>query len=308
MHPVISKYLSKLFIQQWVIGVGKCHPGDILENKTFDPAIKWMEVPSADRFIADPFLLQVEDNKYRILYEDYTFTKGYGHIAELEVTERPSVSQAKKILDTGTHLSYPFIFREADRVFVFPEAAQSGKLTCYEYHSESSKLEPLKVILEQPVLDSTIIKKDGRYWLFCTMLGPGEDRQLHLFFADQLLGNYQPHPGNPVKDDLSGSRPAGALIAYKGEWYRPAQDSRYTYGGGMVINKITKLDEQQFEEEFYMRIIPGKTSGIRGMHTLNFTGDLLVADGTRWRFAPVVKARQLMMKFSDKNKKKEQGQ
>jgi hypothetical protein len=57
-----------------------------------------------------------------------------------------------------------------------------------------------------------------------------------------------------------------------------------------------------------MRIIPGKTSGIRGMHTLNFTGDLLVADGTRWRFAPVVKARQLMMKFSDKNKKKEQGQ
>lgn len=151
-------------------------------------------------------------------------------------------------------------------------------------------------------MDSTIIKKDDRYWLFCTLLGPGEDRQLHLYSSDQLLGDYQPHPGNPVKDDITGSRPAGALITYNGEWFRPAQDSRYTYGGGMVINKIVRLDEQEFVEEFYMRISPGTRSGrkagIRGMHTLNFSDELLVTDGTRWRFAPVVKLRQLMMKFS----------
>lgn len=312
MHPALSKYLSKLFIQQWVIGVGKCSPGDILESRVFDPEISWLDVGTADRFIADPFLVKAADGQYRILFEDYTFSTGYGHIAELEVTDRLSLKKSKKILDTGSHLSYPFIFRENGRIYIFPEAAQSGKLTCYEYHAETSSMEMVKVILEQPLLDSTIIKKDGRYWLFCTRLGQGEDRQLHLYSSDQLLGDYKPHPMNPVKEDINGSRPAGALIAYKGEWFRPAQDSRYTYGGGMVINKIVRLDEQEFAEEFYMRISPGiysgRKAGIRGMHTINFSDELLVTDGTRWRFAPIVKLRQLMMKFSHNNKQvKEKG-
>ncbi len=304
MHPAISKYLSKLFIQQWVIGIGQCRPGDMLESKTFDPEIKWIRVESADRFIADPFLLKAGEGDYRILFEDYTFTKAYGHIAELKISPDLSLEKSKKILDTGSHLSYPFIFRENGKIYVLPEAAQSGRLTCYEYHPESSRLEPVKVLLEQPALDSTIIKMSDRYWLFCTLLGPGEDRQLHIFSAGQLLGDYLPHPQNPVRDDLSGSRPAGALIAHNGTWYRPAQDSRYIYGGGMVINKITRLDEQSFTEEFYMRIQPGnksgKKSGIRGMHTLNFADDFLVTDGTRWRFAPIVKWKQLMMKFTTK--------
>ena len=310
MHPLLTKYLSKLFIQQWVIGIGRCLPGDVLAQKKFDPVIKWMKVDSADRFIADPFLLKEDEGNYRILFEDYTFSTGYGHIAELDVNNDLSLDKARKILDTGSHLSYPFIFHEKGHTYVFPESAQSGKLTCYEYHPSSGRLEPVKVLLDQPVLDSTIIKKDGRYWLFCTLLGPGEDRQLNIFFSDQLLGQYQSHPMNPVKDNLTGSRPAGNLVEFEGNWFRPAQDSRYTYGGGLVINKITRLDEQAFAEELYMRVSPGVNSGsregIRGMHTLNFTGDMVVTDGTRWRFAPVIKCRQLWMKISKKNKKKEQ--
>jgi len=306
MHPALSKYLSKFFIQQWVIGIGKCRPEDILENKVFDTEINWMEIRSADQFIADPFLVQAADGQYRVLFEEYSFSSGYGKIAELEVADQLTLKKSKNILDTGSHLSYPFVFNENGRIYIFPEAAQSGRLTCYEYHPETSSLEMVKVLLEKPLLDSTICKKDGRYWLFCTMLGPGEDRQLHLYSSEQLLGDYKPHPLNPVKDDLNGSRPAGALIEYQGDWFRPAQDSRFTYGGGMVINKIKRLNEREFDEEFYMRISPGnksgRRSGIRGMHTLNFAGDYLVADGTRWRFAPVVKFRQLVMKFRKNNK------
>lgn len=57
---------------------------DILKSKVFDPEISWMEVDSADRFIADPFLLKTADGHYRILFEDYSFSTGYGHIAELK--------------------------------------------------------------------------------------------------------------------------------------------------------------------------------------------------------------------------------
>ncbi len=306
MHPLLSKYLSKLFIQQWVIGVGECRLEEILGQKKFDPVIKWMDIPSADRFVADPFLVQTENGGYRVLFEDYTFSSGYGHIAQIDVEQHLSINNCKKILDTNSHLSYPFVFRENGRTYVFPEAAQSGKLDCYEYHEERGDLEWVKVLVNQPLLDSTILKRDGRYWLFCTRLGPGEDRQLNLFSSDRLLGDYTPHPLNPVKDDLSGSRPAGAIIEYKGELYRPAQDSRFTYGGSMVINKITRLDEQGFEEELFMRLSPGeksgKKAGIRGMHTLNIAGQMLVTDGTRWRFSPVIKVRQLMMKFTNNKK------
>src|SRR5207253_8229013 len=49
------------------------------------------------------------------------------------------------------------------------------------------------------------------------------DDELHLFHAERLTGDWQPHPRNPVKSDARSARPAGSLFVRDGALYRPAQ-------------------------------------------------------------------------------------
>ena len=90
-----------------------------------------------------------------------------------------------------------------------------------------------------PGCDATPVEHDGRWWLFC---GNQDDRgteRLYLFMADALTGPWRPHPGNPVKADAGSARPGGLPFVHEGVLYRPAQDCSRTYGGALVLNRVT---------------------------------------------------------------------
>jgi hypothetical protein len=304
MTGILSKYFSKLFIQQWIIGVARADIKEIIKNKSFDPDIKWFPIESSNDFSADPFVYKTDEGNYGILLEDYSFNDCYGKIALLEIDKNLNETGRKALLDTKSHLSYPFIFFEDNKIYVFPEAGASGKLSCYEYDPVNKSLVFLQDIIDLPLLDSTIIKRNNKYWLFATIKGDSGDKKLYLYFSNTLRGSYMPHPQNPVKTDLTASRPAGNLIEADGLLYRPSQNSKYTYGGSITINKITLLTESDFEEEFYMSInLNSKNKCNRGMHaihTINSTSDVIVVDGTRWRFSIPTKIKQVRMKLKQK--------
>ena len=52
------------------------------------------------------------------------------------------------------------------------------------------------------------------------------DDELHLFHADRLLGDWQPHPRNPVKSDVRSARPAGAPLQAQRRALPPGADLR----------------------------------------------------------------------------------
>jgi hypothetical protein len=83
----------------------------------------------------------------------------------------------------------------------------------------------------------------------------------------------------------------------------------YTYGESITINKINVLNESEFTEEFYMTISINKKNrdnrGMHGIHTINFIDDIMVVDGTKWRFSPITKLKQLALKFGVKRIKKD---
>jgi len=66
--------------------------------------------------------------------------------------------------------------------------------------------------------------------LFFTDADDGPLTKLRVWFADDLLGSWCPHPGNPVKPDIRSARPAGTPFVHDGALYRPAQDCSRTYG------------------------------------------------------------------------------
>lgn len=105
---------------------------------------------------------------------------------------------------------------------------------------------------------------------------------------------------------LTASRPAGNLIEVDGVWYRPSQNSKYTYGGSITINKLLFLSETEYKEEFYMSVYLNKRKkcnrGMHGIHTINGIDDTIVVDGTQWRFSPSIKLKQVRDKFFKSNK------
>ncbi len=101
-----------------------------------------------------------------------------------------------------------------------------------------------------------------------------------IWYADDLLGPWRPHDGNPVKTDVRSSRSAGTPFAHEGHLYRPTQDCSRTYGARVVLNRVNKLTPEEFVEEAVREISPIAPYS-DGVHTLSSCGEMTLIDGKR---------------------------
>ena len=285
---IIKKYSDKLFLKQWGIGFMKGSIADIIRNKKTELSFEWMSLEDKTISHADPFIFKTDDGRINILFESVSSYNLNGKISLMVCNDLLDPVLEKVVLDTNAHLSYPYVYNENGKIYVFPESAFSGTLCCYEFDQVKRTFTNKKEIIKLPLLDSTILKYENRYWLFATMLGETFNSDLHIFYSDSLLGPYKAHEGNPVKKQLNGARPAGNFIEVDGNIYRPAQNCSNYYGESITINKIKSLTITQFEEEEYMIIEPNKTDEFNyGIHTINAVDDIIIVDGQKGYFEPV---------------------
>lgn len=304
MSRILSKYIEKLFFKKWIIGIFRTDIKDIIKSKMFDPDINWLPIRSIDKYYADPFLLFSKDENLKILLEDFSFDENYGKISLMTLDRSFKQVNCKILLDTKNHISYPFIFTENNKTYIFPEAGRSGKLSCYEYDPLNESINFLQDIVDLPLCDSSILKQNGKYWIFGTLSEIDADTKritdykLYVFFSDRLLGPYVPHPGNPIKSGLNGTRQAGNFIEVDGIIYRPTQNCERLYGESITINKVTELNELNVVEEPYMTICINKKNrynyGMHTIHTINVMNDIVVVDGKRWTFSPLIQLKSYL--------------
>ena len=294
---LIKKYSNKLYLKQWGIGFLRANIADIIRNKKTDLSFEWMSLEDKTISRADPFIFKTDDGRVNILFESVSTYNLDGKISLMVCNDSLDPVLEKVVLDTNNHLSYPYVYQENGKIFVFPESAFSGSLFCYEFDQSKRAFTNKTEIAKLPLLDSTILKYDNRYWLFATFLGATFNSDLQIFYADNLLGAYTAHAGNPVKKAHNGARPAGNFIEVDGSIYRPAQNCSNYYGESITINKIKKLTTAEFEEEEYMIIEPNKNDEFNyGIHTINAVDDLIIVDGQKGYFEPV---RQLTRKLKN---------
>jgi hypothetical protein len=291
MDSIISRINYKLFFKKWVVGICKDNINDIIRSKTFDPDIDWLLLKPYDIYYADPFFGISDDGNIKVLLEHFSFNDDYGKLSILTLDKSLKPLSNKIILDTKSHLSYPFLFTENNKSYIFPEAAQSGKLSCYEYDHVNESLTFSHDLIDLPLVDSTILKHNGKYWIFGTINENDKNFKLLIYFSDNLLGPYVPHPGNPAKNGIDGIRSAGNFILVDGAIYRPTQNCTIEYGESITINKVVELNEKSVVEEPYMVIRINQKNkhnhGIHTIHTLNVLNDIILVDGIKWTFAPV---------------------
>ena len=60
----------------------------------------------------------------------------------------------------------------------------------------------------------------------------------------------------------------------------------------MTINKVIELNEHKVTEELYMTIKINKNNrfnfGMHTIHTINVMNDIIVVDGIKWTFSPII--------------------
>jgi hypothetical protein len=289
---LIKKIYQKCCVMQWSIGFAAANINDVISNKAWPNSITWLPIKHSLNFIADPFIIKNKQGKLFVLYEDFSAEQN-GYIAIKELDEQFNTVSEKTLLKTNTHLSYPFIFEEAGVTYIIPETQQTNNLIAYPFNIDNLTIEKgISILSNTSILDATFLKHDNKYWIFASV-GDGKNfnNQLNIYYANSLFGNYLPHQNNPVKNNLDGSRPAGAIIQIDGIYYRPAQNCKAYYGQAITINKIKTLTTTHFEEEVHC-VLSANTFNYftDGVHTINsIKNEIVVIDGIKMIFMPLLK-------------------
>jgi hypothetical protein len=296
---LLNKIQKKLSVTQWTIGFFRADISEVIHFQKIPKEITWIPLKKRLDFMADPFISKDAAGNIHLLYEAFSDEKN-GSI-ELKILDQNfKIIKEKTLLKKSTHLSYPFIFKENGKTYIIPESHQENKLSCFEYNIETQTLENERILIQKKsLLDATIFKKDGIYYLFANN-GDGihDNEELHIYYADSLFGEYQPHPNNPIKSNLNGARPAGSIIQTGGKIFRPAQNCKDYYGKSMTLYEITTINKSEFQEKEYCTFSADSFKKYaKGIHTINQVDDIIVIDAMRFLFMPLTKLKYFIKKM-----------
>jgi hypothetical protein len=243
--------------------------------------VEWLPELKQSGYLADPFPAN-RDGRTAILVEEFDEATNRGTISALERGDR-GWQLHSAVLDPGVHASYPYLVEHGGELYCIPETWQARRVDIWRCDAFPTDWSRAGTLLDgYAVVDPTLVHHDGRWWLLGTLKDDEPDTKLHVWSARELLGPYEPHPLNPVKIDVTSSRPAGTPFVVDGMCYRPAQDCSTSYGGGVVLNRVVALDERGLVEETVGRIDTGAGRYESGTHTLASGGGMWVVDGRRY--------------------------
>ncbi|HKQ97065.1 MAG TPA: hypothetical protein VJV75_04245 [Candidatus Polarisedimenticolia bacterium] len=237
--------------------------------------------PPPGRFWADPFPIAADDG-YWIFFEEGPLAVQRGRLSVMHMDRSGRCEAPVVVLEEATHVSYPCVFRAGKETWMVPESKATRSVRMFRARRFPFAWEEEAVLLHDvDACDSTLAEIDGRWWMFANVApahGSTWD-ELHLYYADRPQGPWTAHPRNPVVSDVRSARPAGHLFEHAGRWYRPAQDLGPGYGSAVAIQRIERIDPQDYSEVEVTRILPDWNRRMLGVHTLNRAGDLTVMDG-----------------------------
>jgi hypothetical protein len=217
-----------------------------------NPVITHHQVTDANAFfVADPFIIQA-DGAWHMFFEAMVWKGGQrvGVISHAQSRDGFTWEYKRIVLAEPYHLSYPYVFAWNSDFYMMPESRQTGAVRLYRADPFPHRWVPVADLLRGPVLlDSSIVRRDDRWWLFVDTSPTLAHDTLNVFHARELTGPWTEHPRNPI---VSGNqriaRPAGRIISTDDHLIRLAQDCHPDYGRSVRAFHIDKLDERDYQE------------------------------------------------------------
>jgi len=287
----LSKY------EDWNIGIVYESIKNFL-RPNFKPRVHWLPKRRSEKICADPFGVSY-NNKVYIFFEDSDYLNSKSVISYIELHGATPTNEPRTALELPILISYPYIFQHQRETFCVPETAKARAISLYKCESFPDRWKKVRTLVDNTAgIDSTLFQYEDRWWLICTLEGKDWLSNLYIWHAPDLLGPWQPHKKNPVKSDIRSARPAGAPFMADGCLYRPAQDCSKTYGGRIIINRITQLTPGQFSEEPASVVEPFRDSPYPdGIHTISAVNDITIIDGKRFKLKITTALRSIIQKL-----------
>ena len=273
---------------RWSIGIYEgSTPFDLVSPKDIsNPVLSGKDAVDINAsFVADPFMLY-KNGKYTMFFEVLNRKNDQGDIGYAESTDGKHWKYKKVVINESFHLSYPYVFEWEDDYYLIPESNEDLSVRLYKAKSFPDKWEYVGNILTgYRYVDPSILRYKDKWWLFVSDIN-GDI--LNLYYSNELLGEWKPHPMNPiVKVDKNIARPGGRVIIYNDRPYRMTQDGDPSYGIQVFAFEITELNEKSYVEQIASEkpvvSMTGKGWNSAGMHhvDLHKIGDkwIAVVDG-----------------------------
>ena len=277
----LKALLKSLILQQWNIGFANTPVEDIINGGEI--SFQWMKHDYKNRWFADPFILDVTDEDYIILAEDFEDDRGYAVISRLIIDkETTRLKDVKTVLDVGSHLSFPFISRQGNEVYVYPENSREGALKVYRYDSVIEELIFQKTLIDEPLTDAVFLKSGDGAWMFTTKLPDPNGKEMFIYYQNSE-GQFELHDSIIFQDRTA--RMGGAFFFSEGSMYRPAQDNNDAYGGALVIQKVIHEGDKWVFQDI-RRVTSPNPDYTTGLHTFNLYKGTVVVDVHGYRNHP----------------------
>lgn len=264
---------NKLSEYVWNLAIG--HYDENIVSKGVDwTELKYIRNPYKKKWFADPFILDVNDDNIQLLVEEFDCDVNKGRIARITISKANyTIVECKIILELDTHLSFPAIYRLDDVIYVHPENSASGKSAIYRYDQHQDKLVEPVVLVEKPLVDAVILKKDDGFVMYSTLLSHNSGPELHVFKSKSLTQPFS--ETGTLNFEKKTARMAGAMLKTNQGVIRPAQDCTHDYGEAVLFYRgIDLLGE----------IRPAKNGKYAGVHTFNIFNETFVIDLKRYKY------------------------
>ena len=263
---ILFKLKQKFAHYSWDIAYG-VYSDKIITNGLQGIQLQIVNNPYKNKWFADPFILEENDEFIQFLAEEFDYSIGRGRIARLLVSKKDNmIVHCSIILDLPTHLSFPAIYRVKDEIYVHPENSASGTSYMYRYDREADKLVEPILIVNEPITDA-VIRKDGEvYRMFATRVPQSNGCALYEYMSSNFFGPYL-YVGEHHFENNSARMAGMFLLNSNGQTIRPAQDCLGGYGKAVIMydgqNPLTRLEPNSLK--------------YAGIHTFNtFNGSFVI--------------------------------
>ncbi len=229
--------------------------------------------PYNKKWFADPFILRDTERELTLLVEEFDSTVKRGRIALVVIDKtKDLIISCDIILDLPTHLSFPVIYRIDDKVIVHPENSASGASYMYEFDESLNKLDNPVKVLNEPITDAVIIRKEDEYKMFATRVPESNGCNLRMYVAKEFMG---PYSAKDVEEyPHCRARMAGRFVTNNGKVIRPAQDCEGAYGKAVIF----------YDDHKELGEIRPSTYKYAGVHTFNKLNNTCIIDIKRFDY------------------------
>lgn len=261
----LAKLLYGLFYEKrWQVALSDQAINFDGDNKLKENSFRVFPIEPKYNFYADPFFSR--DYK-KVCLEALNNDSGLGDIVEFDVLSPDKL----RILFTGNHYSYPYLFEKDGDEFILPEvASHSNQFFCKFLSDENgavflSERFYLKGLENKRIVDGTLLQYKN-HWYFFFGESSNAHTVLHLWCANTLESEFAPHPNSPVCLSPSSARMGGRICFIENTIYRFGQDNSKGYGESITISKISLLTPENYEEQVCGRV---SIENKKGPHTID---------------------------------------